>query len=289
MKRTDVAIPRASKEQVLSAGNLTEAEVRFIVTNYYDAQDARKRGDMQLRHLGDKDDPTTPGPAKLLSWWTDRQADIEKDILKMLKAFADSRPVGQWMMAQHGIGPVIAAGLLAHIDIEKAPTVGHIWRFAGLDPTCTWKKGEKRPFNAQLKQICWHAGQCFKRQWTHADCFYGHLYGEKKKMIVERNEAGHYAERAKVFVTRSADVRKTLADGKLPANNLDAQATRFATKIFLSHMHAVMYWTRYHKAPPKPFAISILGHVHEIAIPNTDMFPGFADAYYGRDWSVAAE
>lgn len=280
-----------SKEQVLSVANLTEAEVRFIVTNYYDAQDARKRGDMQMRHLGDKGDPTTDeaSPAKILSWWTDRQADIEKDILKSLKAFAESRPVGRWMLAQHGIGPVIAAGLLAHIDIEKAPTAGHIWRFAGLDPTCIWKKGEKRPFNAQLKQICWHAGQCFKRQWTHADCFYGHLYGTKKKELVARNESGFYAERAKVFVTKSADVRKTLAEGKLPANNIDAQATRFATKIFLSHMHAVMYWNRYGKAPPKPFAISILGHAHEIAIPELAMFPGLSDAYYGRDWSIAAE
>ena len=42
-----------------------------------------------------------------------------------------------------GIGPVIAAGLLANIDIKQAPTVGHIWRFAGLDPTNKWigKKG----------------------------------------------------------------------------------------------------------------------------------------------------
>lgn len=282
MKRTEIKIPRASKEQVLSAALLADAEVRFLVSNYYDAQDARKRGDMQLRHLGEKDDPTKPGPAALLSYWAESQAVVEKDIQRMLGEFADSRPAGRWMMEQHGVGPVIASGLLAHIDIEQAPTVGHIWRFAGLDPSSKWKKGEKRPFNAQLKQICWHAGQCFKRSSNSPDSFYGKLYREKKLMLVERNEAGGNAERAKSFITKSADVKKTLAEGKLPAGNLDSQACRYAAKIFLSHMHAVMYWSRYSKAPPKPFAISILGHAHEIKIPNLEMFPGLADDYYGR-------
>lgn len=280
MKRTS-AIPRASKEQVLSAANLTAPEIRFIVTNYYDAQEMRKRGDMQLRHVGDKDDAAQKGPAQLLSFWTDTQAALEKDVLKMLEAYAESHPAGAWMLAQYGVGPVIAAGILAHVDIEKAPTVGHIWRFAGLDPSSKWTKGEKRPWNAQLKQITWHAGQCFKRSSNAADSFYGKLYREHKEIVVARNEAGAYAERAKSFVTKSADVKKTLAEGKLPASNLDAQASRWTTKIFLSHAHAVMYWTRYGKAPPKPFAIAALGHAHEIKIPGIEQFPGFERSYYG--------
>jgi hypothetical protein len=44
--------------------------------------------------------------------------------------------------------------LLARIDIVKAPTAGHIWRYAGLDPTVRWNKGEKRPWNAGLKVLC---------------------------------------------------------------------------------------------------------------------------------------
>jgi len=31
-----------------------------------------------------------------------------------------------------GIGPVLSAGLLAHIDMARCPTVGHIWQFAGI-------------------------------------------------------------------------------------------------------------------------------------------------------------
>jgi hypothetical protein len=37
----------------------------------------------------------------------------------------------------------LAAGLLAHIDITKAPTAGSIWRYAGLDPSIEWLGREK--------------------------------------------------------------------------------------------------------------------------------------------------
>ncbi|SRR5712691_2551666 len=337
MKRSPTDIPRASKEQVLSAAKLGENEIRFIVSNYYDAQEMRKRSDMQLRHLGDKCDPDG-----LLHFWADRQSDLEADILKMLGKYAESRPAGRWMLAQYGVGPVTAAGILAHVDITKAPTAGHIWRFAGLDSSCEWYGTEKaakivreflgakkkpdvddvmaiaamtkrraytlvkiamsdrdgnpqplttkslsaalakRPYNAQLKQICWHLGECFKRTSHSTQSFYGRIYREHKAVVVARNERGEYAERAKVFFTKSADIRKTLEEGKLPAGNLDSQATRYAAKIFLSHVHAVMYWDRFGQAPPKPFAIEILGHADEIKIPGTDLFPGFEVAYYGR-------
>jgi hypothetical protein len=63
---------------------------------------------------------------------------LEKNIRSALGVYAAANPVGQWSLSILGIGPVMSAGLLAHIDIEKAPTVGHIWRFAGLDPTREW-------------------------------------------------------------------------------------------------------------------------------------------------------
>ncbi len=283
MKRADHT-HRLNREQVLAAAALTAPEIRCLVTNYYDAQDMRKRGDMQIRHLGSKDDPYG-----LLDYWAETQANLEKDVEKMLGKYAQGHPVGQWALTQYGVGSVITAGLLAHIDIEEAPTVGHIWRYAGLDPTSKWEKGERRPYNAELKQLSWHIGQCFLKTSNNEQSFYGKIYRRQKELVVERNEAGKYAERAKTFRTLSSDVKKTLKQGKLPASNLDAQARRYAVKIFLSHLHAIWYWHHYKQAPAKPFAISVLGHAHEIIIPNTEMFPGFAEAYYGRKLSEAAE
>jgi|HubBroStandDraft_6_1064221.scaffolds.fasta_scaffold127513_2 hypothetical protein len=284
MKRAN-SIPKPGKEIVLEAAKLNNAEARFLVSNYYDAQDARKREDMQLRHLGDNAEQHS---TRLLEWTANANAEIEKAVLRALGKFAEASPVGRWMLAQHGVGPVIAAGILAHIDIEQAPTAGHIWSFAGLNPERKWMKGEKRPYNAALKQLTFHIGECFKRSSGSPDSIYGRLYQQRKAYVVAKNERGDNAERAKTFRTNSKEVRAVLATGKLPAGNLDRQAANYAAKIFLSHVHALMFWTRYGKAPPKPFAIGIMGHAHEIEIPMAEMFPGFADAYYGRKVKRAA-
>ena len=278
--------PKHNAEALLRSANLSNVEARFLVSDYYFCQEMRKRADMQLRHLGDK---ASVANAPVLQWTGQQAAEWEKAVQNALGRFGEASPVGRWMMAQHGIGSVIAAGLLAHIDIEKAPTVGHIWSFAGLNPSKKWNKGEKRPYNAALKQITYHLGECIKRTWKDADSFYGPIYGSRKKLIVERNEAGYNAERAKTFRTTSNEVRAALKKGMLPAGNLDRQACNFVAKIFLSHLHAIMYWDKYKRSAPKPFAISILGHAHEIRIPRLDLFPGFEEAYYGTGYQQAAE
>lgn len=285
MKRAS-DVPRLGREVVAQAAKLSDPEVRFVVSNYYLAQEQRKRGDMQLRHLGEREFP------ELLQYATDGYAVIESQIKRVLKAFAENRKMGVWMMKQDGIAEVLSAGFLAHLtlthtdkttgEIVPTATVGHWYSFAGLEPDKKWKKGHKRPWNADLKQLCFHAGECFKRISYKPEAFYGQIYHQRKAMIEERNERGHYAERAKTFFTNSDDVKKVLAQGKLPALNLDRQACNYAVKIFLSHLHALWFYDHYGEPPPKPFAIAILGHAHELPIPDTDMFPGFDAAYFGR-------
>jgi len=274
-----------SKEKILEAENLPAPELRLLVANYYQGQKMRKTMDMQLRHLGKDRIEAMPSSEikSILMHVPDAFAGIENDLARAFDKILTSR-VAVWIKAQRGIGAVITAGLLAHIDITKAPTVGHIWSFAGLNPSMKWEKGEKRPYNAELKQICWHAGQCFMKQSNDPDCYYGQLYRDRKRFEIERNESGANAERAKDFkVSAGATkaVKDKLKEGRLPDFNIDARARRFAVKIFLSHLHALMYWDHFGKAPPKPFALSILGHAHEIRIPHADMFPGFESAYYG--------
>jgi len=266
MKRA-LDIPNLEKEVVLEAARLSNAEARLLVANYYQAQESRKRADMQIRHLGDKEMP------RLLQYSADGYARIESQIVRALQAYCEHHAVGRWSLAQHGIGPVISAGLLAHIDIEKAPTVGHIWRFAGLDPTVKWLKGEKRPWNADLKQVTWHAGQCFKRTSGNDDGYYGAIYREYKATYVAMNEAGKYAEAAAIHVTKGTETKKAIAKGQLPASRIDARACRAAAKIFLSHWHAVAYREHYGTLEPKPFAVAHLGHAHVYEIPHPELVP----------------
>jgi len=172
-----------------------------------------------------------------------------------------------------GIGPVLAAGLLAHIDIEKAPTAGHIWSFAGLNPNTTWGKGEKRPWNAKLKVLCWKIGQSFVKVSNRENDVYGHIYKERKELEMGRNEAGEYAEQAKnklatTKIGKDTEAYKWYSEGKLPLGHIQQRAERYATKIFLSHLHEVMYINHFGEKPPKPFAIEILGHAHKIYVPN---------------------
>jgi hypothetical protein len=273
MKRTN---PRPTKgEKILIEKDLQMAELRLLVANYYLTQEMRKRLDMQIRHLGDKEllPISVQGPEIF--------AGYEEGIAKTFKKMLPNNPVARWIVAQRGIGPIIAAGLLSHIDIKQAPTAGHIWRFAGLDPSMKWKKGKKRPYNAQLKQICWHAGQCFMKQSNDPDCFYGKLYRSKKQHYIARNEAGGFADKAKVYkgVVDAAN-KKLLAAGKVPPAYIDACARRFAVKIFLSHLQIVLYWHEYKQVAPKPFALTVMGHAHEIEIPHVEMFPALAKAYY---------
>jgi len=44
----------------------------------------------------------------------------------------------RWLLSLYGIGPVIASGLVSHIDIEKTPNAGSLWSFAGLVATIRW-------------------------------------------------------------------------------------------------------------------------------------------------------
>lgn len=284
MKRAP-KVPKANAESILKAINLSDAEARFLVTDYYTSQEARKRADMQDRHISEGSSQQT---VSALRYMAKSFAEVEAGMARLLEQYARNSKVGLWMLAQHGVGPIITAGMLAHLDVSKTETAGGFWRFSGLDPSCKWKKGEKRPYNAAMKQLCYHLGECIKRTSGSPDSFYGAIYRKRKEFLVKRNEAGANAERAKTFTTNSAEVKKLLKKGKLPAGNLDRQACNYVAKIFLSHLHVIMYWNKYKKAPPKPFSIAILGHAHEIMIPHIEMFPGLEKAYYGGEKRLEA-
>lgn len=254
------ALIKLTKDLRNSVGTMTTDEVRYLVDSYYQMQENRLRAAGQIRAM---DDPKEPHA--VLDWLEHNASFLEKQIQRALGYYAESHPVGRWSLGVKGIGPVIAAGLLAHIDITKAPTVGHIWRFAGLDPTSKWAKGEKRPWNAALKVICWKIGESFVKVSNHEDSVYGKVYRERKAWEAAKNEEGDYAEQAAaVLKARPTHAQKKIyATGKLPPGHLNARAKRYAAKLFLSHWHEVAYREHFKCDPPKPYPIAILGHAHE--------------------------
>lgn len=258
-------VTRLSRDLKRAAATMSDDEARYLVDSYYQMQANRIRADAQVRAQEGE-------PHSTLSWLSDQNATLEASIKNALSAYVASHPVGEWLLAVHGIGPVLAAGLLAHIDIRKAPTVGHIWRYAGLDPTVRLKKGEKSPYNIRLKVLCWKIGESFIKTGGSERSFYGPIYAQRKRFEEDRNARGENAEQAaeklaKFNIGKTTEAYKHLIQGKLPPAQLHARARRYAVKIFLSHLHAEMYRRVLKEEPPKPFAISILGHAHMIEPP----------------------
>lgn len=254
------AIIRLTKDLQASVTTMTADEARFLVDSYYQMQANRIRADGQIRSVKDE-------PHKVLDWLSENSSYLEKQIQRALGYYAEASPVGRWSLSIKGIGPVIAAGLLAHIDITKAPTVGHIWRFGGQDPTTKWEKKTKRPFNAQLKKICWYIGQSFMKCDRGDDSVYGKIYEQRKISEIERNERFEFKEQAaakleKCKIDKKTDAYKSYSIGKLPPAHIDARARRYAVKQFLSDWHKVAYRERFKCDPPLPYPISHLGHAH---------------------------
>jgi len=255
-------------------GGVTSNEARYLVDLYYTVQKARIVVNNQVKGLerDAKKSETEPEPHTALDWTLDQFEMQESNIQKLLLFYAGNHPMFWFFEQTTGIGPIISAGLLAHIDIHKAQTAGAIWRFAGLDPTMVWEKKTKRPWNAALKVLCWKMGDSFVKFSGHESCYYGHVYRARKELEVARDEAGLFKDQAtkalegKTF--KAIKAKKTYESGHLPAGHLDARARRYAVKLFLSHLH--QRWREQEGLPlVKPWVITADNeHTHMLQPPQ---------------------
>ena len=249
---------------------LTDQEARYLVDTYYQMQEYRKRAKNQIRKL---DTVPENEPHELLTLFGDNFFTIEKNIKSCLEVYANSKPIGRWLMSICGIGPVISAGLMANIDISKVKTGGAVQRFAGLDPTLPKpKKGEKHKYNAKLKTLCWKIGESFVKVCNNPNDVYGKIYKKRKEMEKENNVLLLYKDQAAATLEEkeftNKEIKAWYEKGMLPPGHIESRAKRYAVKIFLSHLFSVWYEIDHGELPPKPYALAILNHTHEIPIPN---------------------
>lgn len=262
------AIRKLTKDEKAAARIIGRDEARFLVDAYYTMQDNRIRADGQVRAMGAGGEPHA-----VLQWLADMNRTLEEQVKITLDAYSTSNPVGCWLRAQIGIGPVIAAGLMAHLDVTKTATAGGFWSFAGLNPEAKWEKGKKRPWNAALKTLCWKLGESFVKVNGNPDAFYGRIYKERKALEIANNEAGLYAAQAAAKLAnfnigKDTDAYAAYSQGKLPPAHLHARAKRYAVKLLLAHLHEVSYKHHYGTEPPVPYALAMLNHAHKIEPPQ---------------------
>lgn len=161
---------------------LDPRQARYLVDLYYTMQEHRIALGGQSRSMTADEEPH-----EAVSFFERQMGALESQAKVVLDHWSAQQPLGQWARRQKGVGPVLAAGMLAHIDVRIAVTAGHVWRFAGLDPTVEWAKGQKRPWNADLKVLCWKMGESFMKVSGRDDAFYGKLYAKRKQFEIERN------------------------------------------------------------------------------------------------------
>jgi hypothetical protein len=250
-------------KKIKGSFKLESGQIADAVELYYDSQKLR------LMHQNKQ---RSEAPDELVDWLKKWLRMGEAVIYAKLKQWVEgpnSTPEAQWAYSQIGIGPVIAAGLAAHIDVEKANSISAVWKFAGQAPGYDKKiKGKTLPYNARLKTLCWKLGESLVKVSGKEGATYGKLYGEFKSKEVANNAAGKNAAAAKRELEtkkiRDKETKTVLEGGKLTDGHLHARAKRRAVKILLSH-----YWTLGREARGlavrEPYAIDIMGHTGKIS------------------------
>lgn len=270
-------------------------EAQYIVKQYYSFQSDRIRANNRMKAFA----KNNTEPMHVLSFFFRQFESLEKLMIHPLETYVESSFVGSWLLSNKGIGPVLAAGLLAYLDVSRAPAATSFWRYAGIDPTIEWKKGQRRPYNAELKQHVFKVGKSFIMR---GNDYYRPLFDQRKEYETAKNEAGEYAPQAFAILARMksgkpspeqshtddvptdddsivttvdnetvddpAAFRKILESGRLSKAHINMRCQRWMTKLFLSHVHTVMFEDHFKRRAPQPYAIAHLNHVHNIPVPN---------------------
>jgi hypothetical protein len=127
---------RLSADLKEATRGMGRASARFLVAAYYNYQEDRIRRAAQLREMeGENSDA--------LTYLMGQQSALEHICKAMLDQWSGHQELGRWSRSHKGVGPVISAGLLAYIDLDKAPVAASIFRFAGLDPSVRWYSREE--------------------------------------------------------------------------------------------------------------------------------------------------
>lgn len=249
-------------EKIEQSYELEQSEIGHCVELYYDAQSLR------IRHANKE---RTEQRGVLSQWLAEWLGQGEKQIYNKLHQWVESdrpSPEAKWAYSQVGIGPVIAAGLSAYIDVARSRTISSLWRFAGLAPGFDRRvRGEKLPYNARLKVLCWKMGESFVKVSGKEGATYGHIYARFKAHEIDKNASGRYANAAQAELQKKSFKRenvtkKKLESGQLSDAHLHARAMRKAVKQFLSD-----YWVVGRKARglpvTLPYAFEVLHHSKE--------------------------
>lgn len=192
----DLDLVRLTPEEVRHAAKMQKHQAKALLGLYVSAQKQRVRARLkQSAHDRMKDLPVDSDLSPryqeipILQRVEGNLYEVERDMGKMLVAYAKAQPLCRWAASVTGVEWLTAAQLFIEVDFHrcccepyrswKGPkrdeipkhacpglvTAGHVWSYFGLkDPReIKWGRGEKRPYNVRMKSVCFQIGEQFKK------------------------------------------------------------------------------------------------------------------------------
>lgn len=146
------------------------------------------------------------------------------------------------------------------------------WKYAYLQKaafdqeTGKWNKKNlinacaKVPYNMDLKTHLYKIGESFHWCMNKPQSLYGRLYAEKKISETRLNEEGAFAQQAedilkKYNISKNTNAYEAYSQGMLSKAHINARASRYTQKIFVSHLFEEMYRVRYDKPPARFYSL----------------------------------
>lgn len=219
----DDTLARIRKDLKANGKLMGRKEVKFLVKCYYEFQKERIISNNRIKAV----ERNGAEPVACLSFFMSHFEELEKTMITPLKAYVENDEVGQWLIKNKGIGPVIAAGFLSFLDITRAPSASHFISHAGFDPSMSWDTdkgqwkrtitkhnpvtgqrdfigeqllGRKRPFNLELKTLCFKFSKSIVM--VGKGDLYRQIYDERKALEIQRNAAGQFQAQAFALLER---------------------------------------------------------------------------------------
>jgi hypothetical protein len=143
----------------------------------------------RLKAIERMDDPASEEQKTTLERYFAQLAQMEKQLDRDVMSLVGAYPIYRELSQLRGVGPQLAAKLIALIDIEQADTVSSLWRFAGLavidGKAEKPHKGEKLHFSRRLRTAVHLVGSSF----LMLNSPYRRIYAEARdKYASERDE-----------------------------------------------------------------------------------------------------
>lgn len=191
--------------------------------------------------------------------------EVEKYVDKRVGKLIKEHPAYHWFSQIKGIGPENIGKVVGLVDIERAPHVSSLWKYAGMhveDGKAPKRiPGKKLEYNSKLRTMCWRLAGCLIRA---NGKFYVYYLSEKEQYEHRYSLSNGY----KIVPANKLPIvkgKKTEGEYKginyISEGHIHLMSMRKMIKMFLSSLWVV--WREAEGLPvSQPYVQEKLGHTH---------------------------